>query len=215
MNFLRKMTLVIAEIILLLAVSTLLITPLFMARVANDVNGIDPTIRITIAVVIDVLLVAAVISQLRAAPRYSGAGLLVQSGDSSTSVTTESVRQNVMKAVAAIADIESVECKTTSKHGEAVLELDVATSKDDINIPKKQREIDRAIKQVVVKQMGVKLNKPPVVSIRLASDKPKPAPVAPAAPKPAAVAPKSAPAPKPVEAPKDEKAATPEAESTK
>lgn len=207
MIFLRKLTLVLAEILLLVAVSVVLLAPELLSDIsAFLIENTDETMRIIAAIVIDLLLIGAIFSQIRGANRYKGEGLLVQAGDSDASIATESVRQGVMKAVGQIPDIHSVECKAIAKNGEAILQLEVVTSKDDINIPKKQREIDRAINQVVVKQMGVKMARPASVNIQLSNGvvaPPKSATPAPLAAQPTAkpvtpVAPVSSATPTPV-----------------
>ncbi len=172
MVFLRKFTLVIAEILLLLLITLLLASPETLVGISERLFAVDLTLRVVVVIVIDILIFLAIISQLRGGTRYSGPQLIVQAGDSNTTVTTESVRQGIIKAMLDIDAIENVKCDVKGKRGEALITMEVISSRDDINIPNKQKEIDRAIKRVVVKQMGVKLSKPAVISIRLASDAP-------------------------------------------
>jgi hypothetical protein len=167
---LRKATLIFAEIVLFLIVTVMLVAPDVMISSAETLLTLDLGLRIVIAVVIDLLLVAAILSQVWAGRRYKGDALLVQAGDSNTTVTTESMRHTIIKAIYTVGDIENVECLVASRDGKAVIQLEVTAANDDINVPAKQREIDQAIKRVVAKQLGVKMASPATVSIRLASD---------------------------------------------
>ena len=173
MTFLKRVILILAEIVLFILITALLLSPQeLLQSVITGISSIDWIYRFAAVLLIDTILLSAVVKQLRSGTnRYHGKELVVNAGESYTSVTQESVRQAIIKTVSKIDDIESVGCATQSKKGRAIVELEVITSKDEINIPAKQREIDRAIKQVVVKQMGLKLYKPASVMIRLASDK--------------------------------------------
>jgi hypothetical protein len=167
---LRKSTLVFAEILLLIAVTAFLMLPEYVVGAISALGGLNYWLRLVIVVVVDLLIVLAVFAQLRGAERYRGRELVVEAGDCDTTVTAESTRQRLQRAIYGLQDIETVEGSIKGKRGKAVISLEITTSKDEINIPEKQREIDRVIKQVVVKQMGIKLAQPPVVNIRLASD---------------------------------------------
>lgn len=170
MALLRKSTLVFAEMLLLIAVTSFLMLPEYVMQAIEYLSELSYSLRLVIVVIVDLLIILAVFAQLRGTERYRGRELMVQAGDSKTTVTVESLRQRVQRAVHELEDIETVESEVKGKRGMAHINLEVTTSKDEVNIPEKQREIDRVIKQVVVKQMGIKLGEPPVINIRLACD---------------------------------------------
>lgn len=159
-----------SEILLIIAVTAFLMLPEYVIGIIEILGGLNYWLRVVIALIINLLIVLAVFSQLRGAERYRGRELLVQMGDSNTTVTVESLRQRVQRAVQDLTDIEIVEAEVKGRRGHALISMEVTTSKDEVNIPEKQREIDRVIKQVAVKQMGIKLAEPAIINIRLACD---------------------------------------------
>ena len=170
MALIRKATLVFSEILLLVAATAFLMLPEYVIDAVEILADLNYWLRLVIVVIIFVLIVLAVIAQLRGAERYRGAELTVQAGDSNTTVTAESLRQRLQRGILDLSDIETVECEVKGQGGKALINMGVMTSKDEINIPEKQREIDRVIKLIAVKQMGVQLAEPAVINIRLASD---------------------------------------------
>lgn len=169
MKFLRRLALILAELVLFLLVTVVLLYPSLLEQVIADLANIDIVVRAAIVVFVDLVLLAAIFVQLQPQHTYRGEGLVVKSGKSMATISTESVDNKIIKAVKEIGDIESVTCKTRSEGGHAAIDLDVVMSRDDIQVPAKQREIERAIKRVITKQMGLKMSRPPIVKIQMTS----------------------------------------------
>ena len=73
--------------------------------------------------------------------------------------------------------------------GKADVDFDVVVSRDSNNLPEKQKEIDRALRQVLNKQLGLQMAGKPRVHIRMdGMDEQKPAPLPVELPAPAAAA---------------------------
>src|SRR5262249_31004377 len=56
--------------------------------------------------------------------------------------------------------------RVEARRGRADVDLDVVVSGDTVNIPNKQREIDRALRQVINKELGLQMAEHPRVHIQ-------------------------------------------------
>jgi hypothetical protein len=95
-------------------------------------------------------------------------GLIVGRGQGIAYVDTESSRQQVYSAVAALPAVQRVEVTVGNNQGRADVQLNVLVDRE-INAAKKKQEIRREIKKVVEDQLGVGLSGEPVINIRLTS----------------------------------------------
>lgn len=139
-------------------------------------------------------------------------GLIVGRGQGVAYVDTESARQQVYSAVAALPAVQRTEVTVGNNQGRAEVQLNVLVD-HEINAAKKKQEIRREIKKVVEDQLGVGLSGEPVINIRLTSlgaDIPyavtpempyTPPPARPAAPPPVSTLSMPAPSPEAVHAP--------------
>lgn len=111
---------------------------------------------------------------------------MVRRADAITDVSVESARERVLSVISAVPDVVAVDARVQAVRGRAFIELDVAVDNRITDLPGKQREIDRALKQVIHKQLGLLMADRPRVHVELKSkDAPKPAAPAPVVPPPA------------------------------
>ena len=98
----------------------------------------------------------------------------------------DSARDRILRAVRDVPDVLSANATVKPVRGKADVELDVVVSHESISVPEKQREIDRALRQVINKQLGLQMAGKPRVHIRLDDEKVEalPAPTTPETPEP-------------------------------
>src|SRR5262249_7529851 len=98
-----------------------------------------------------------------------------------TEVSIESARERILKAVSDVPDVVAAEASVKPVRGRADIELQVTVFGHDVKLPDKQRDINRALKQVIDKQLGLEMAGQPRIHIRIhGEEKQKPPLVAPA-----------------------------------
>lgn len=98
-------------------------------------------------------------------------GLVIKgSGGAVTSLDVESVHDRIVQALENLSGIDSVDVTVKSVRGKADIEARVRVSSASINVPDKEKEIVRSLRQVVEKQLGVRLAENPRVEILLKDD---------------------------------------------
>lgn len=172
MRLLLRILLSLASLVLVAVLTVLLIAPQSAIPVLEALAEVSLVLRVAIVVVFYAVMLGILYLRLRFRPRGHGADMLtVNSGGAVTAITVESVRERVLKAVRDIADVGNVVATLKSIRGRADIELDVTMKSDEVNIPAKQREISRAIEQVIKKQLGLRMAGPARISIRLSEPK--------------------------------------------
>ncbi|MBI5669672.1 MAG: hypothetical protein HZC41_16840 [Chloroflexi bacterium] len=179
MNFLGRFLLFLLTVLVIVVLTVFLLSPTTIGSWSGNISEISPVFRIVIAVLIDLVLLALLVSQLRPARQPTTSGLLMRSTGTFTEVSVDSARERILKAVGDVPDVVSVEAQVKPVRGRADLDLDVEVLGDDVRLPEKQKEIDRALRQVINKQLGLQMAGRPRVRIRLHGDRP----VTPTAPK--------------------------------
>ncbi len=163
MGFLNRFFTLIGTILLVLAMTVLLAAPQALADLVTRVNAIQPVVRILLAVLIDALLLLWLYRRLRAQPKE---GLVVRARGVKAEVNIDSVQRQINARVDEITDVLAVQTEVLADKGGAQITLHVRTQ-PDIVVPEKQKEITRVLKQVVEKQMGLRLAGPPAIHISL------------------------------------------------
>ncbi|MBX3080524.1 MAG: hypothetical protein KF716_02750 [Anaerolineae bacterium] len=102
---------------------------------------------------------------------HDGHGLVVRQGQGVAYIDTESVRNQVYRAVTEIGAIKRVEVSIESDGGRAAVLLNL-TTENNINGGRKKQEIRREVKKVVEDQLGVQLAGEPTINFRLAQIEP-------------------------------------------
>jgi hypothetical protein len=86
-------------------------------------------------------------------------------------VSVESACDRILRAVRAVPDVLSAEATVKALRGKADIDLTVAVANTTTNLPEKQHEIDRALRQVINKQLGLQMAGKPRVHIRMDDEK--------------------------------------------
>jgi len=175
MNFITRLLLILAVITLLVGVTVLLVSPQAVIALAEGLNSADTAgraIQLLLALLIDLLLLGLLYQLLR---RAASRGLMVRARGAKTEVSIDSVRRQIMAQISQLPDVLDAQTEVRAERGNARVTLRVKAT-PDITVPDKQNEINRALRQVVEKQMGLRLAGPPVIHIELQTSKEPPEP---------------------------------------
>jgi len=172
-NLLRKALFVLGVLALAVVVTILLVSPQIVVDFATRLATAEPVLRaaqVLIAVLLDAILIAVIYRTL-----FPGRieGLTVRARGARTAVSLDSVQRQINTAVAQITDVLAVQTDVVADQGNVRLALRVRT-RPDIIVPEKQKEINRILRQVVEKQLGLRLAGPAVIHIALSADEYEP-----------------------------------------
>ena len=95
-------------------------------------------------------------------------GLVVKSsGGALAELSVESAREQILKAVQELPTVISADATVAAKRGKAVITLNVEMKSDNVNLPDKQKEINRVLGNVIEKRLGLRMAERPMVQINL------------------------------------------------
>ncbi len=170
MNLLRRFLLLIYGLALLALVTVSLLFPDTVANALLTLGTTSPTARGIVVAVIDVAIVIALFLLIRSPRRENVDGLIVKTPGARADINISSARDLILKAVRDVPNVVSAEVKLTAPQGKADIDLAVEVAGSNVNVPNKQREIDRALRQVALKQLGLQLANQPRVHIQLVTE---------------------------------------------
>jgi hypothetical protein len=167
MSFLKRLYFLFLTLVLFALVVILLLSPgtanSWLANIAEQ----SVVVRAFVTLVIGVILFGLTYNQIRSDPRSKATGLMMRTSGAIAEVGVESVRERILKAVGAVPDVVDVNAQVKPVRGRADIELHVTVLGDDTELPAKQKEINRALNQVVNKQLGLQMAGHPRVKIEL------------------------------------------------
>ncbi len=182
LKLLRNILLILVAVSFAILVGVLLILPGTIVDIAESLTQVSLLIRLPIAILLVVLVIALPFLIIRAERERHRAeeSLQVRASGALADVSIESARTRIVKAVREVPNVVRAEAVVRALKGRADVDLDVVVSGDQTNIPRKQHEIDRALRQVINKQLGLQMAGKPKVHLRFENE--EPAVTAPAAP---------------------------------
>lgn len=168
MKLIRNLLLVLVGLSLAVLIAVLLLAPSAISQLAASITDISPLVRLPLAVIVVAIVLALLYFMLRAdrVRGSSAAGLQVRASGTRADVSIDSARTRILKAVRDVSNVTKVDANVQAVRGRADVELDVVVAGDAMNIPNKQREIERALRQVINKQLGLQMAGKPQVHIR-------------------------------------------------
>jgi hypothetical protein len=206
LSFLRRFSIILFGLLFITIITVAVLVPDALRSIALRMDGISTPLRLVLVIVVDIIILSLVYTLIRHRRVVNKGGLVVKTGGGNVlaDVSPASARERVLKVIREIPNVVSAEAKLDAIDGKADIDMDVVVDGDHISVPDKHKEIDRALRQVVIKQLGLQLASRPRVHIRLLAPGevlpvPEPAPVAPVVetptplPPPAPVAPVIAP----------------------
>jgi hypothetical protein len=172
LNFLRRVYLLLLGLLLVIMVTLLLLSPQAVGSWVGSISELSPVVRIAITVVVDLFLLALMYLQVRPDPGSKVNGLLMRGSGAVTEVSVESARERILKAVNDVPDVISAEATVKPVRGKAEIEMQVVVMGDDVRLPNKQKDINRALRQVIDKQLGLQIAGQPRIHIRIHGEEP-------------------------------------------
>ena len=170
MNLLRRFLVLIYGLALLALVTVSLLFPESVANALLALGTTSTTARAIVVTVVDLAIIMALFLLIRAPQREELDGLIVKTPGARADINITSARELILKAVRDVPNVVSAEVKLTAPAGKADIDLAVEVTGANINVPNKQREIDRALRQVALKQLGLQLANQPRVHIQLVTE---------------------------------------------
>jgi hypothetical protein len=163
LNLLQRLILVIVLVIVGLVVTVILLQPDLIAR-------LDSGVRVILALLIDLVLFGMLAVVLRRERVPNETALMVRAPGAVADVSVASARERILRAVRSVPGVTSAEAKVEAVRSRAEVELDVIVTGSNVSVPQKQKEIDRALRQVIQKQLGLQMAHRPRVHIQLESE---------------------------------------------
>jgi hypothetical protein len=128
-------------------------------------------LRLLVVLLADIALLRLVFRQLRSAREtVEDDVLLVRDSQALAAIQIDSVRDFVLNEVRQVPDVTAVAARVKAVRNRADIELDITILGDGIDVRQKQKEINRALKQVVATQLGLRLAGRPRVYFRLLNE---------------------------------------------
>ncbi len=170
MSFLRRLYLVLLTLLLIAGITLFLLFPKIVNGWSATLSDQSPLIPVVVTVILDLILLALLYIQVRPDPRDRVSGLMMQASGAITEVSVDSTRARILKAVGDVPEVVSADAEVKPVHGRADIELQVTVLGHDVELPAKQKEINRALNQVIHKQLGLRMAGQPRVHIRFQGD---------------------------------------------
>lgn len=171
MRLLENIAVVTVGILVLALVTILLLAPDTVSRVFESIAGVNIALRTAAMLVLNALVLLLMYLRVRGR-RVPVDGLIVQAQGALANVEVESARAIVLDAVNHVPGVISTEATIKAVRGQADIQMDVNIDSAAVNIPQKQKEINRVLRQVINKQLGLRLHGRPRVNIRLETPPP-------------------------------------------
>jgi hypothetical protein len=186
LRILERVLFALVGLLLITLITVLFVVPQSVSEILVNLEAVNIIIRLAVVLVLDILVLAFMFLQLRPRP-VNVPGLVVKAPGALADISVESARSFILSAVQKVPDVVSTEARLEAVRGKAKIDMDVVVRGREVNIPRKQQEINQALKRVINKQLGLDILGRPQVHIQLESDQPKVIPST--TPPPAAVAP--------------------------
>lgn len=177
MSFINRVLVIVLALFLMGLITAVAVTPDTLRVMLAGLEEVNLLIRLAAVVVLNIVVLILLYLTLRG-PKQEINGLTVRAPGAYTDVSIESARKLILSAVESVPDVVSASATVKAVNGKADVDLDVQVSGMDVHIPKKQGEINRALKQVINKQLGLAMRGRPRVHIYLHGEKPPAPPTA-------------------------------------
>ncbi|MBZ0295791.1 MAG: hypothetical protein K8L99_24750 [Anaerolineae bacterium] len=169
MRLIERVLYLILGLLAITLVTVIFAVPEALSTFFLSVSDVNFIFRLVGVLVVDIAILALVYVRLRPR-RMTGDGLVVKASGAVADVSVESARTLILNTVKQVPDVTAATATLKAVDGKADIELDVNVQGQTVNVPKKQQEINRALKQVVYKQLGLQLAGQPRVHIKLNGD---------------------------------------------
>ncbi len=172
MRLLDRILAVVVGLILIGFFTVVAIAPDTIRTAMAAIEDVNLIVRVAVVVVLNILVLVTLYMNLRT-PRKTITGLAVRAPGAQTDVSVESARKLILNAVESVPAVASANATVKAVNGKADVDLDVQVTGNNVHIPQKQKEISRALRQVIHKQLGLQMRGQPRVHIYLKDETPQ------------------------------------------
>jgi len=166
LRLIDRVLVVVIALVLIGVITVVAIAPDAIIRVLAGIEEASLLLRLAVVVVLNIVILIALYLGLRG-PRREIIGLEVRAPGAYTDISIESARKLILHAVENVPDVVSASATVKAVNGRADVDLNVQVAGDNIHVPNKQKEISRALRQVINKQLGLRMRGQPRVHIFL------------------------------------------------
>lgn len=171
MQLIDRLLVIVAGLLLIAVVTVIVLVPETIITALVGLADINLLLRVALVVIVNILILVALFLRLRSR-RGPTKGLEVKAPGAFTDISIESAQALILNAVNNVPDVASADATVKAVDGRADVDLNVQVAGKDVHIPQKQKEINRALKQVINKQLGLKMRGQPRVHISLQPEAP-------------------------------------------
>jgi hypothetical protein len=172
LTFLNRLLVIVFALVLIGIITAVAITPDTLRVWLASLVETNLLLRLAVVVVVNIVILIMLYFTLRGPKKEPNNGLAVRAPGAYTDVSIESARKLILNAVESVPGVVSASATVKAVNGKADVDMDVQVSGTDVHIPKKQKEINRALKQVINKQLGLEMRGRPRVHLYLHGEKP-------------------------------------------
>lgn len=168
-GLLRRLLMILGLVLAIVIVTVLLVLPgaiVDFATQVRDSPASTRTLMLAVAVLIDAVLLYMAYRLIRPTRQEM---LYVRARGARTELSVDSAIRQIDTRIAQVSDVVHVHAEVDVEKGNAHVTLNVR-ARPDITIPEKQKELARVLRQLVEKQMGVRLASEPLIHLALATD---------------------------------------------
>ena len=166
MRLVDRFLIIISGLVLIGVVTVLLLVPESLVAMLETIQTLGLIVRLVIVIVVNIVILI-ILYLLTRSRRQPSKGLAVNASGAFADVSVESARTNNPERRQCGADVTAAGATVKAVEGRADVDLNVQVSGKGVAIPQKQREINRALSQVINKQLGLRMRGKPRVHITL------------------------------------------------
>ena len=171
MQLIDRLLVIVAGLLLIAVVTVIVLVPEAIITALVGLADVNLLLRVAVVVVVNILILVLLFLRLRTR-RGPSSGLEVKAPGAFTDISIDSARSLILNAVNNVPDVVSTNASVKAVDGRADVDLQVQVTGNDIQVPQKQKEISRALRQVINKQLGLKMRGRPRVHISLQGEEP-------------------------------------------
>lgn len=174
MHLVDRLLLVLMGLLVIGLITVVALVPETIITALEGIESLNLLVRLALVVVVNIVILLLVYLRVRVRS-HPAVGLEVKAQGAVTDVSVESARTLILSAVKDVTGVTAADATVSAIGGRADVDLNVQVAGEDVHIPQKQKEINRALRQVMNKQLGLRMRGRPRVHISLEGEQAPPA----------------------------------------
>lgn len=170
MRLIDRLLVILAGLLIIAIITVVVLVPQSIVSVLESIESVNLLLRLALVVILNVIILVTIYMRLRD-QRGTINGLEVNAPGAFTDVSIDSAQSLILNAVTQVPNVTAANATVEAVNGRADVDLNVTVTGREVNIPQKQKEINRALRQVINKQLGLRMRGKPRVHIILEESK--------------------------------------------